>query len=281
MLWFRAVTRAWFERPYACLGLISLPLVLALATAHGEEAQPSSPVAATTGELATGGDPFDPGPTLDPNLDRGFLLPTALTQPSGSLTYDNYELAMHGLTYGIANRLQASLTIVTPYVSKHVLAGDVAVKGQIFRGTHFHLAAQGSLGYASYNENGEQYLNKTVTAGSLGLLTSFCFDEACDSLFSLSATWIDGGAYGSALVYGGSWVRKVSSRTKVVLEFSTWHSGIPTPRVLAQLVSVGFRIHSSKAALHVGVAAFYGLAPGGPFVLPIPLPFIGFSFRSL
>jgi hypothetical protein len=275
------VTRPRPELAYAYLGLVNLPLVLATGLANAQETRPSSLVGALPEERSAAGDPFDPGPALDPNLDRGFLQPTALTQPSGSLTYDNYEIAIHGISYGIANRLQASLTLVTPYVSKHVLAGNMAVKGQIFSGSYFHLAAQGSLGYANYNENGEQYLNKTVTAGSLGLLTSFCLDEACDSLFSLGATWIDGGDYGSALVYGGSWVRKVSHRTKVVFELSTWQSGISDLHVLAQLVSVGYRIHSSNSALHVGVAVFYGLAPGGPFILPIPLPCLGFSFRSL
>ena len=50
----------------------------------------------------------------DPNIDRGFLLPTAMTQPAGTLTYNNYELLLHGITYGLTDRVQLSATVLSP-----------------------------------------------------------------------------------------------------------------------------------------------------------------------
>ena len=39
--------------------------------------------------------------SADPNIDRGFVLPTAMTQPAGSVTYNNYELLLHGVSIGV------------------------------------------------------------------------------------------------------------------------------------------------------------------------------------
>src|SRR5262249_58632803 len=89
-----------------------------------------------------------PGATsTDPNIDRGFLLPTAMTQPAGSVTYNNYELLLHGVTYGITDRVQASVTVLSPIVRDMPFVGFAAVKGRIVSTDRFHLALQGSLGW--------------------------------------------------------------------------------------------------------------------------------------
>src|SRR5262249_54443327 len=69
--------------------------------------------------------------SADPNIDRGFLLPTAMTQPAGSVTYNNYELLLHGVTYGITDRVQGTVTVLSPIVRDMPFVGFAAVKGRI------------------------------------------------------------------------------------------------------------------------------------------------------
>jgi|GEM_PF-6338137 hypothetical protein len=100
----------------SCEHFRSLPLLLggllglfsvAAAGAAEPSAQPES--AAPVATRASGA---APGSLADPNLDRGFLVSTAMTQPRGTLTYSNYELRLHRLTYGFTDRVQATLTVV-------------------------------------------------------------------------------------------------------------------------------------------------------------------------
>src|SRR5215471_11701396 len=83
----------------------------------------------------------------DPNIDRGFLLPTAMTQPAGSLTYNNYELLLHGLTYGVTDRIQATLTVLSPITTDMPFVGFGALKARIVATDRLHVALQGTLGY--------------------------------------------------------------------------------------------------------------------------------------
>ena len=70
-----------------------------------------------------------------------------MTQPAGSVTYNNYELLLHGITYGITDRVQASVTVLSPIVQDMPFVGFAAVKGRIVSTERFHLALQGSLGW--------------------------------------------------------------------------------------------------------------------------------------
>src|SRR6185503_6351501 len=86
-----------------------------------------------------------------PNIDRGFIQPTALTQPAGKLTYNNYELLIHGLTYGLTERLQVSVTalLVPPVLKGSLFVGAAALKWRFLSTARLHLAVQGSAGYVS------------------------------------------------------------------------------------------------------------------------------------
>src|SRR5438045_3559883 len=138
------------------------------AAAHAEEA-PAIVAATPAGTAAT---------AADPNLDRGFVLPTAMTQPAGSVTYNNYELLLHGVSYGLTDRLQLSATVLAPIVKEMPFVGIAALKGQVYRGERLHLALQGSLG----GGDGTMF-------GGVGALSSVCLRQDCSSLLSASATW--------------------------------------------------------------------------------------------
>jgi len=120
----------------------------------------------------------------DPNIDRGFVLPTAMTQPAGSVTYNNYELLLHGVSYGLTDRLQLSATVLAPIIKEIPFVGSVALKGQLYRGERLHLALQGSLGGAYSQDGGDG-----AFIGGLGALASVCLRQDCSSLLSASVTY--------------------------------------------------------------------------------------------
>jgi hypothetical protein len=142
-----------------------LALCFCLGTTATARAAEDPPAARATAPAAPA------GTSDDPNIDRGFLLPTAMTQPQGTLTYNNYELILHGVSYGLTDRVQLTATVLSPITRDMPLLGMAAVKGQIVDQGAFHLALQGSLGFA-HDTSGSSGDN-IGTAGA-GLLASFC-----------------------------------------------------------------------------------------------------------
>lgn len=216
----------------------------------------------------------------DPNIDRGFLLPTAMTQPAGSGTYNNYELLLHGFTYGITDGLQASVTVLAPITTDVPFVGIAALKGQVISTPRFHFALQASAGYGKILD-GDSRGSSTLGAGAFG---SFCLREDCSSLLSASGTYQIGfgnGDHPQLLIYGVSIVHGVSPHVKLLGEltslaidegsFSTFDNA---PGVLA---SYGVRLHNANFASDIGfIQPIFGDTNGG-FVLG--LPFASISYR--
>jgi hypothetical protein len=126
-----------------------------MSDAHAQA--PAAPAAQPDPEDVVTGTPATPAAratATDPNIDRAFLLPTAMTQPAGSLTYNNYELLLHGITYGITDRVQASVTVLSPIVEDMPFVGFAAVKGRVVATDRFNLALQGSLGWGHAFDSG-------------------------------------------------------------------------------------------------------------------------------
>src|SRR5688572_28820601 len=101
--------------------------ILAVTSALAVAAPALAHVPTVTAQPSAAANPAD----LDPNLDRTFLLPPAMTQPKGSITYNNYELLLHGITYGLTDRVQISGTVLAPITEDIPFMGFAAVKGQV------------------------------------------------------------------------------------------------------------------------------------------------------
>lgn len=224
----------------------------------------------------------------DPNVDRGFLLPTALTQPAGSVTYNNYELLLHGLTYGVTDRIQATLTVLSPITTDMPFVGFGAVKVQLLSTDLLHLAAQGSVGYAHVFQNGDgggPSNGYSLGAGAFGTL---CLGDECSSALSASAiyqtvvgTASEADLFPSFLVYGGSIVQRVSRRVKLLGEVTSAagraDAGSNFENVDGVLVSYGVRFHTDSIAGDVGfVKPFAGSGSDG-FLMGFP--FVNLSYR--
>src|SRR3954468_1320806 len=147
------------------------------AQAEPTQAGPANVVVASPAAPAVGATSFDP------NIDRGFLLPTAMTQPAGSVTYNNYELLLHGVTYGITDRVQGSVTVLSPVVRDMPFVGFAAVKGRIVSTDRFNLALQGSLAWG-HDFDVKDGGASDLYSGGVGAFASYCLRQDCSSLLS-------------------------------------------------------------------------------------------------
>lgn len=213
----------------------------------------------------------------DPNLDRGFVLPTAMTQPAGSITYNNYELLLHGVSYGVTDRIQLSATVLAPIVEGMPFVGWGSIKGQIYSGQFLHLALQGSLGGAASTGSGS---NGGAMIGGLGGLASVCVRTDCSSLLSASATYqffggsnqTDGG-----LVYGVSLVHRVGQHVKLLGELAS-ASALDVNEVgHFGLLSYGVRFYGNSIASDIGFMKPLGV--DGGFIMGIPFASISYRWQ--
>ena len=217
-----------------------------------------------------------------------------MTQPSGSLTYSNYELLLHGLTYGITDHLQTSVTVLAPIVRDMPLVGVASVKWQFLSTPRFHLALQGSTTFVRFatgnvdppfgTESGTRKDNGYLVGG--GAFASYCLREDCSSLASVNVTYqlAFGGRNNDpaqAIVYGGSIVHRVSPHVKLLGEVTSMAASTVADGTFSNapgaLVSYGVRLHTAKIASDIGFMKPVTSGDDSSFVLG--LPFINVSYR--
>ncbi len=228
--------------------------------------------------------PASPAPAAsDPNIDRGFILPTAMTQPKGTVTYNNYELLLHGVTYGVTDNVQSSLTVVSPIVRGMPFFGLASTKARFSPASRAHLALQGTLGFMHVLNDGE---SGTLYSLGAGAYASFCLRSDCSSLVSGSVSYsyltTGGPDTGYLLVYGGSVVHAVSDRVKLLAEVTSAGGGQNAAGDLKTvdgfLLSYGLRFHGTTFASDVGFMKPFDTSGGtGDFLLG--LPFVSVSYR--
>ncbi len=228
-----------------------------------------------------------PAPSAsDPNIDRAFLEPTALTQPAGSLTYNNYELLLHGLTYGVTDRLQASVTVLSPIVKDMPLLAVAAAKWQLVSVSRFHLAVQGSAGVGhSLNDDGQGNGASNAYLLGAGAFATYCLRDDCASLLSVNASYqsvLSDGSAANGVIFGGALVQRVTAHVKLLAEVTAGSTKVPGSDSYSvadgALVSYGVRFHTNRVAGDVGFikpVSFSG--DSGDFLLG--LPFVSVSYR--
>jgi len=249
--------------------------------AHAQTAPSGDPQNVVSAELAA---PAAGATASDPNVDRGFVLPTAMTQPAGSITYNNYELLLHGVTYGITDRVQASVTVLSPITRDMPFLGVAAVKGRIVATDRFHLALQGSVGMVRVFDTADA--DKSGYTAGAGAFASYCLRQDCSSLLSASATYqlaFEPSVVGAThlVLYGGSIVHSVSKHVKLLGEVGSAagrdHSN-DFQNVSGLLVNYGVRFHTDSIAADVGfVKPIATSGDDGGFL--VGLPFVNVSYR--
>jgi hypothetical protein len=267
-------------RPIPTSNAVALVLTLAAAApAVAQQQKPDAQVAA--GPVA----PPAPPASLDPNIDRAFLQPTAMTQPGGSVTYNNYELLLHGVTYGITDRVQATLTALSPVTKDMPLLFAAALKGRISPTDRVHLALQGSvwlLHAASGSGGADLY---SFGAGSYGTI---CLSADCASMLNASVNYQYADSSDSAggahlLIYGGALILGASDSIKLLAEATSAAGGSANSsldNVPGFLFSYGVRFHTSRVAADVGFMKPVDTGSGSSDNFLLGLPFVSVSYRS-
>jgi hypothetical protein len=267
---------------HTTLASVALALALVSALVSAPPARADDPaVSATAAEPA--------GVAADPAIDRGFLLPTAMTQPKGTLTYNNYEVVLHGLTYGVTDRVQVSATVFTPV--GNLLWGLAGLKAQVVATPRFRLALQGTAGGATHETGntesvgaGAAYRRESRGFLGSGLFASLCLDRECASLLSAGASHtsaLGGPGAEHVFLYDSSLVVRVSDGVKVLGEVTTGQGGTSTDLTEpgGLLVSYGVRFHGKRVAGDVGFVKPYA-RQGSDGIFPLGLPFVSLSART-
>jgi hypothetical protein len=241
---------------------------------------PASIAAAQPGAgpaIAVEAPPAPTGASEDPNIDRGFLLPTAETQPAGSLTFNDYELFFAGLTYGVTDSVQVSVSALLPVFPDSPIIATGSGKARLVSSGGFKLAVHGSFTIAT--ESGD---DATLMTG--GSTASFCLDATCHSMLSGTlggASAGDGGYSDHAVFYGASLVQRIAPRAKLLVEVAGLRAkGDEDGSDSLHVVSYGVRFFGDNIAADVGFVKPVGI-DGDDDVFVTGLPFINFSYRTL
>lgn len=273
-------------RPVLFAILISIPVPTAARAAASQPpgaavVDPSLAVNSSTDEGDTG---VDAGTTDDPHGDRSVLLPTALTQPAGTVSISSYDLFFAGLTFGITDHLQVSTTaLLTPFMGATVVVGNA--KWQLVRHGAFRLAVNGGVSYARVENDahfhgveGEPSYEHRLTP-HLGVAASYCLTDDCQSLVSASVQILTGAErwrpVQSSSYFGASLIHRLSEHTKLVFEVTSFAELHPNPAAgNMALPTLALRYFNHRVALDGGLMA---LAESHGAV--VPLPYVAGSFR--
>ncbi|MBI4510410.1 MAG: hypothetical protein HY698_12305 [Deltaproteobacteria bacterium] len=233
------------------------------------------------------------GALADPNIDRSFVMPTAETQPKGALVFNDYELLLMGLTYGVTDNFQITGTTLVPIARDMPLVIQGSLKFKLLDTSQVKLAAMAGAWILDDNDSGENDDEAAIIL-NLGGVASFCLDAGCDSMLSAGVTAAKGrnvkefvdsddGTQNDDIgfVYGATLLTKIGRHAKLVLEadsaFSfagrTWESAD------GFLLNYGVRFFTQNIAGDIGF-----LKPIGEDVdsdLLLGWPFINFTYRSM
>jgi hypothetical protein len=214
----------------------------------------------------------------DPNIDRAWLSPTAATQPGGTWSFNDWELVLVGLTYGITDNVQLSVALLPPFVQDQPFVGYASLKVGLLSAGRVRLAGSVTMGVGHID-------SETHGAGVAGGELSFCTDGPCSSI--LSAFVLAGFAIGDSqdavpVYYGASLIQRLSDHVKLVLELDSggWLGGVDNSGFAnAALLDYGVRFFTHAIAVDVGLVRpflFYK-DNDNPFLLGYPM--VTFSYR--
>ena len=280
--------------PILALVLASVPAIASAQEAPPPPAAP--PIAPMTAPAPVAGQvtappaelPADIARLEDPNIDRVFLMPSADTQPKGTLAFNDYELFLLGLTYGVTDNFQVSATALAPIVEEMPIVLSGSGKLRLVSEGRVHFALQGTLTYLEDRSDSDFEGDSEGSALGLsaGALATFCLDAPCRSALHASVTGFlpvaENTSSGDfAVVYSAGATIKVAKHVKLLGEVTS--AGISESNggfdaAEGALLSYGVRFFSDSVAGDIGFVKPVG--EGGDDELVAGIPFINFTFRQ-
>ena len=125
----------------------------------------------------------------DASIDRGFIVSHAETLGEGEIALNSYELALAGISYGITDDLQVTLTTLLPIVKNTPIVLAPQVKWAFFRTDNQVLTAKMNFNYATMP--GESGGGGSISGG---LSHDFYFDN--EGRYGMFSGFDIGGVFG-------------------------------------------------------------------------------------
>jgi hypothetical protein len=220
---------------------------------------------------------IDPGVLEDANAGRGWMSPTALTEPGGTWSVSDYELFLLSIGYAVTDKLTLSATTVPPYTEDFPLWVLFNAKYQVVRTGRVRVALQGAITHFAERDSS----NDSFTAGDLGGALTLCLDDGCHSHLSgfLAAAFARDTDSSVPFLAAATAVARVSKHVKLVLELdSAFVAGRVNDVADAGLLWYGARFTSGMIGVDVGLVRPLGV---GADELVLGFPIVTFSYRSL
>ena len=188
----------------------------------------------------------------DPSADRNILLPSAETVEKGDLTLNSYELFLAGITYGITDSLQMSLTTLLPITTEIPLVVLGAAKIRLIKSDRFVLSLVPTGSVISSD-------GQTMGSVGLGVYGDVILDDLGKWVFSFSETNIwgfghrvddsEGDAVGTQYLDGILFALSLAMNYRV-------HEYI---KVLTELILPGGVVNGDWALVEEGLLLGYGV----------------------
>lgn len=127
----------------------------------------------------------------DASIDRGFIMSHAETLAEGELTLNSYELFLAGMSYGVTDNLELTLTTLLPIIKEMPIVLAPQVKWVFLRTDQQVMSAKLNVTFATMT-NGGSGSGGTISGG---LSHDFYFDR--EGRYAMFSGLDIGGVFGS------------------------------------------------------------------------------------
>lgn len=220
----------------------------------------------------------DKGVLNDANAGRGWMAPTALTEPGGTWSISDYELFLLSIGYAINDQLSISATTIPPLTTDFPLWLLSNAKYQVLKAGRIRAALQGAFTYFSLNDGST---NDSFTAGEVGGAVTVCIDDECNSHVSgfLGAGFAQDTDSAVPFLGAATLVARLGKRVKFVAEVdSAFIAGKVNDVADGALLWYGLRFTSRTLGVDLGFVRPVGVSDSG---LALGIPVVTFSYRNI
>ncbi len=237
--------------------------------------------------------------TQDPNADRIGFFSTAEVLPKGNKSFNNYDIGIVQISWGVAKNLELSFTSTIPLYQGALF---VSTKYQIAstKRVRFAMKAYGGF-FETFAFGEEDFITRFLLSGggASGIL-DVCVGHSCNSLISFGARFAAGirrlkkKPTKTLLGYQAdvNGIFKVSKRVKILAGLSFDHifsrePGTKFSGVGACMLVYGVRIYGSRFAGDIGLvrplftlngSTVYNVEDIMVF-MPLGYPFVNFTYK--
>jgi hypothetical protein len=218
----------------------------------------------------------------DANSGRGWLMPTALTDPAGTFSFSDFELFLISGGYAVSDQLSVSFTTLVPITNNMPFWGLLSAKYQVLKAGNLRGAVQAAVTYLHDGSSSSATTNDSFTAADLGGALTLCIDDDCRSTVSgfIGAGFADSRQTAVPFVVAGSIAARLGKHVKLVGEVdSAFIAGKVNDTANGALLWYGLRFTSSLIGVDVGFMKPVGVSTNDG--LPLGFPIVSFTYRGI